>query len=60
MNQRSEITKEPNYGPLPILGLPVQVQCGDGKRMAFRDKEGKWIDFFSRKFLPYVLGVVPA
>ena len=60
MNQRFEIIKEPHYGPTPIPGLPVQVQCDVGKCMAFRDKEGRWIDFFSRKFLARVLGVVPA
>jgi hypothetical protein len=51
---------EPNYGPLPVIGLPVQVQCDTFKCMAFRDSDGRWIDFFSRKFLPRVLGVVPA
>jgi len=50
----------PRYGPLPATGVPVQVQCDGFKSMAFRDKEGRWIDLFSRKFLPYVFGVVPA
>lgn len=51
---------EPNYGPLPAPGLPVQVQCMGFKCMAYRDKDGNWMDFFTRKFLPGVLGVVPA
>ena len=48
------------YGPLPVPGLPVQVQCEGFKCMAFRDMEGKWVDLFSRKFLSPVLGVVLA
>jgi len=40
--------------------LPVQVQCDGFKCMAFRDREGKWVDFFSREFVPRVLGVVSA
>jgi hypothetical protein len=52
--------KKPLYGPLPVLGLPVEVQCDGFKCMAFRDKEGKWVELFSRKFLSRVLGVVRA
>ena len=48
------------YGPLPLSGVPVQVQCNGFKCMAYRDKDGNWMDFFTRKFLPGVLGVVPA
>jgi hypothetical protein len=48
------------YGPLPRPGLPVQVQCDGFKCMAFRTKEGKWIDFFTHESLPRVLGVVRA
>jgi len=51
---------EPVYAPLPPSGTPVQVQCDGFKCMAYRDKEGNWVDFFTRKFLPGVLGVVPA
>jgi hypothetical protein len=51
---------KPRYGPLPALGLPVQVQCDGFKCMAFRDKEGKWVDLFTRKSLSHVLGVIPA
>jgi hypothetical protein len=54
-----KLTKN-NYGPLPVLGLPVQVQCDGFKCMAFRDREGRWVDFFSREFVPRVLGVVSA
>ena len=53
-------TAEPVYGPLPRLGLPVQVQCNGFKCIAYLDKNGKWMDFFTNKFLPGVLGVVPA
>jgi hypothetical protein len=51
-------TKPPVYGPLPILGVPVQVQCEGYKCMAYLDKTGQWIDLFTRKPLPRVLGVV--
>jgi hypothetical protein len=60
MNDEVQRIKEPNYGPLPVKGLPVQVQCVNFKCMAFLDADGKWKDFFSRKFLPHVLGVVAA
>ena len=59
MDDEFQKTK-PLYGPLPVLGLPVEVQCDGFKCMAFRDKEGKWVDLFSRKFLSGVLGVVRA
>ena len=48
------------YGPLPAVGVPVQVQCVGHRCMAFRDREGRWVDLFSREFVPHVLGVVPA
>jgi hypothetical protein len=60
MNDEALLKSEPGYGPLPPAGVPVQVQCDGFKCMAYRDNEGKWIDFFTRKFLPHVLGVVPA
>lgn len=47
------------YGPLPPLGVPVQVQCDGFKCMAFRDKDGHWTDLFSRKRFSRVLGVIP-
>jgi hypothetical protein len=49
-----------NYGPLPSTGVPVQVQCDGYKCMAFRDREGRWVDLFSRQFVDRVKGVVPA
>ena len=52
--------KESVYGVLPPVGVPVQVQCEGFKCMAYCDKEGKWMDFVTRKFLPHVLGVVAA
>jgi hypothetical protein len=48
------------YGPLPPAGVPVQIQCIGYKCMAYRDSEGRWVDLFSREFVPRVLGVVPA
>jgi hypothetical protein len=60
MELDTQKNKKPRYGAIPVPGLPVQVQCLGFKCMAFRDKEGKWIDLFSQKFLPGVLGVVPA
>jgi len=51
---------KPLYGPLPVPGLPVQVQCDGFKCMAFRDKNGRWVDLFSLELLPRVLGVVLA
>jgi hypothetical protein len=48
------------YGSLPALGIPVQIQCVGYKCMAYRDGEGRWVDLFSREFVPRVLGVVPA
>jgi hypothetical protein len=51
---------KPVYGPLPALGLPVQVQCDGFKYMAFRNKDGRWVDFFTHEILTRVLGVVPA
>jgi len=58
MNDGVPKTGEPVYGPLPRPGLPVQVQCDGFKCMAYRDKDGNWMDLFTRKFLPGVLGVV--
>ena len=60
MNDKVPKTNEYVYGPLPLAGLPVQVQCNGFKCMAYRDKDGNWVDFFTRKFLPGVLGVVSA
>jgi len=60
MEDKAQEFKINNYGPLPVLGLPAQVQCDGFWRMAFRDREGKWVDLFSRKFMPRVLGVVSA
>jgi hypothetical protein len=59
MNEEFQKAK-PLYGSLPVSGLPVQVQCEGFKCMAFRDTQGRWIDLFTREFLPRVLGVVPA
>lgn len=60
MNDEAQKKAEPGYGPLPSPGVPVQVQCNGFKCMAYRDKDGNWMDFFTRKFLPGVLGVIPA
>jgi hypothetical protein len=60
MNDEVRKTSEAVYGPVPRPGLPVQVQCIGFKCIAYRDKEGNWTDFFTHKFLPGVLGVIPA
>ena len=60
MNDKAQDLKAKRYGPLPVIGLPVQVQCDGFKCMAFRDPEGRWVDLFIRKFVTRVLGVVPA
>ena len=52
------MTKPTVYGPLPVVGLPVQVQCEGFKCMAYLDKRGQWMDFFTHKSLAHVLGVV--
>jgi hypothetical protein len=58
-DKAQEFTKK-QYGPLPVIGLPVQVQCEGFKCMAYRDRDGRWVDLFSHKFTDRVLGVVPA
>jgi hypothetical protein len=58
-NNFPDAPKNP-YGPLPPTGVPVQIQCVGYKCMAFRDQEGRWVELFSREFVPRVLGVVPA
>jgi hypothetical protein len=50
----------PQYGPLPPVGVPVQIQCIGYKCMAYRNREGQWVDLFSREYVTRVLGVVPA
>jgi hypothetical protein len=59
MSDKDQKFTKPKYGPLPIMGLPVQVQCVGFKCMAFRDQAGRWVDLFTREFVPTVLGVVP-
>jgi hypothetical protein len=58
MEDRPQMFKKPVYGSLPVIGLPVQVQCDGFKCMAFRDREGRWVDLFTHQFVPRVLGVV--
>ncbi len=60
MQDKTQVSKNHEYGALPVLGVPVQVQCDGFKCMAFRDREGRWVDLFSRKLLPRVFGVVLA
>ena len=59
MEEILESTKN-KYGPQPIQGVPVQVQCDGYKCMAYLDREGRWVDLFNRQFVPRVLGVVSA
>ena len=58
MEDKAQMFKKPMYGSLPAIGLPVQVQCDGFKCMAFRDREGRWVDLFTHQFVPRVLGVV--
>jgi hypothetical protein len=60
MQDKAAELKTVKYGPLPPVGMPVQVQCAGFKCMAYLDKEGKWRDLFSRQCLEQVLGVIPA
>lgn len=39
-------------GPLPPVGLPVQVQRDGCKSMAYLDKDGRWVDLFTHEPLP--------
>ena len=54
------IETDTKYGPLPLPGLPVQVQCDGFKCMAFLDKQGRWIDLFTHEPLVRVFGVIRA
>jgi hypothetical protein len=60
MSEKIPDPPKKNYGSLPSMGVPVQVQCDGFKCMAFLDREGRWVDLFSREFVSRVLGVVPA
>ena len=60
VNERTPDPTPKNYGTRPAVGVPVQVQCNGYKCMAFLDREGRWVDLFSRQFVDRVLGVVPA
>jgi len=60
MNDKIPEPMKKHYGPRPVAGLPVQIQCNGYKCMAFLDREGRWVDLFSRQFVNQVLGVVPA
>jgi hypothetical protein len=60
MSEEAQKSSKSVYGPLPPPGLPVQVQCNGFKCIAYRDKDGKWTDLFTRKLLQGVQGVVPA
>ena len=58
MQDKAPEFKTTQYCPMPVLGVPVQVQCEGFTCMAFRDREGRWVDLFSHEFVPRVLGVV--
>jgi hypothetical protein len=40
---------------LPPIGIPVLVQCDGFRCMAFRDKDGKWRDYFYKDQLPEII-----
>jgi hypothetical protein len=58
VQDKTQEFKSDKYGALPVLGVPVQVQCEGFRCMAYRDREGRWVDLFSREFVPRVLGVI--
>lgn len=58
MQDKVRDLKMKKYGSLPAFGLPVLVQCDGFRCMAYRDREGRWVDLFSCEFMPRVLGVV--
>jgi hypothetical protein len=58
VQDKTQEFKSNKYGALPVLGVPVQVQCEGFRCMAYRDREGRWVDLFSREFVPRVLGVI--
>ena len=60
MEQKIPDPPKKNYGTRPSMGVPVQVQCDGFKCMAFLDREGRWVDLFTRKLVARVLGVVAA
>jgi hypothetical protein len=37
---------------LPAIGEPVIVQCANYRCMAYRDREGRWRDWFYKDELP--------
>jgi hypothetical protein len=47
MQQRTQPVTKPDFVPLPVPGLPVQVQYDGYKCMAFFDKQGTWVDLFT-------------
>ncbi|MGA9450958.1 MAG: hypothetical protein WBW41_06395 [Verrucomicrobiia bacterium] len=59
MQDKAQEFKLDKFGPLPVGSVPVLVQCNGFKGMAFRDREGRWVDLFSHEFLPHVLKVAP-
>ncbi len=44
---------------LPPLGKPVLVRRAHCRCIAFRDRDGKWKDYFHRDELADVLEVIP-
>jgi hypothetical protein len=60
MNEKIPDPPKKNYGTRPSTGVPVQVQCDGYECMAFLDRDGRWVDLFSRQLMSRVLGVVPA
>lgn len=55
-DNHSENEKKPTPPP---LGKPVIVQRPHCRCMAYKDKDGKWRDYFHHDELTDVLGVIP-
>ena len=60
MNDNLQASKpnEPPDDPLPPVGKKVLVQAEGFRCLAFRDKDGKWRNAFSRAELPGTIRMI--
>ena len=45
---KKQVASKPVQKDLPPA-VPVHVQCGSFRCLAYRDKDGKWVDYHSRE-----------
>jgi hypothetical protein len=57
-NILSSKPNDPLDDPLPAIGEQVLVQAEGFRCLAFRDKDGKWRNAFSRDELPGTIRVI--